>query len=135
MALAPLIATETPNSSPQSPSPGVSLVICSPEAARSRWVNEEILAFKRLGRDDRIFCLIVGGEPNADEHTELGLDECFPDALRYKLGTDGELSDERAEPIAADVREGKDGKADAKLKIIAGMLGVGRRSSSRTRPR
>ena len=31
------------------------LVICSPAAARSRWVNEEILAYKRLGREDRIF--------------------------------------------------------------------------------
>ena len=26
------------------------IVICSPNAARSRWVNEEILAFKRLGQ-------------------------------------------------------------------------------------
>jgi tetratricopeptide (TPR) repeat protein len=101
------------------------LVICSPEAARSRWVNEEILVFKRLGREDRIFCLIVAGEPNADERPELGLEECLPKALRYRIGADGELSDSRAEPIAADVRDGGDGKADAKLKIIAGMLGVG----------
>jgi len=101
------------------------LVICSPAAARSKWVNEEILAYKRLGQADRIFCLIIGGEPNATDHPELGLEECFPEALRYKLGDDGRLSDIRSEPIAADVREGKDGKADAKLKIIAGMLGVG----------
>jgi tetratricopeptide (TPR) repeat protein len=101
------------------------LVICSPTAARSRWVNEEILAYKTMGREDRIFCLIVAGEPNADERPELGLEECFPEALRYKLGPDGELSNERAEPIAADLRDGKDGKADGKLKIIAGMLGVG----------
>ena len=101
------------------------LVICSPAAARSKWVNEEILAYKRLGRSDRIFCLIIDGEPNAAERPELELEECFPKALRYKLGDDGELSDVPAEPIAADAREGKDGKADAKLKIIAGMLGVG----------
>ena len=78
------------------------LVICSPAAARSRWVNEEILAYKRLGREDRIFCLIVAGEPNAAERPELGLEECFPEALRYKLGADGELSDVSAEPIAAE---------------------------------
>ena len=37
------------------------IVICSPQAAKSKWVNEEILSFKRLGRaGDRIFCLIVG---------------------------------------------------------------------------
>ena len=43
------------------------IVICSPQAAKSKWVNEEIFAFKRLGREDRIFCLIVGGEPNATD--------------------------------------------------------------------
>jgi len=78
-----------------------------------------------MGREDRIFCLIVAGEPNAAERPDLGLEECFPQALRYKLGSDGELSDVRAEPIAADLRQGKDGKADGKLKLIAGMLGVG----------
>ena len=41
------------------------VVICSPAAAKSRWVNEEILAFKRLGREHRIFCLIDAGEPGA----------------------------------------------------------------------
>jgi len=48
------------------------IVICSPEAARSRWVNEEILAFKRLGRSNRIFSLIVGGEPHASDHPDQG---------------------------------------------------------------
>ena len=41
------------------------IVICSPGAAASRWVNEEILTFKRLGRGDRILALIVDGEPYA----------------------------------------------------------------------
>jgi len=41
------------------------IVICSPAAAASRWVNEEILTFKRLGRESRIFCLLVAGEPGA----------------------------------------------------------------------
>ena len=40
------------------------IVICSPHAVASHWVNEEILTFKRLGRTDRIFCFIVAGEPN-----------------------------------------------------------------------
>src|ERR1700680_2661749 len=38
------------------------IVICSPAASASRWVNEEIRLFRRLGRGERIFCLIVGGE-------------------------------------------------------------------------
>jgi tetratricopeptide (TPR) repeat protein len=101
------------------------IILCSPAAARSHWVNEEIKAFKRLGRAERIFCLIVDGEPNATDMPGREHEECFPAALRYKLGPDGELSDERTEPIAADARAGKDGKNSAKLKLIAGMLGVG----------
>jgi tetratricopeptide (TPR) repeat protein len=101
------------------------IVICSPRAAKSRWVNEEILAFKRLGREDRIFCLIVDGEPNASDDPAQADQECFPSALRFRLSADGELSETRTEPIAADARPGKDGKSNAKLKLIAGMLGVG----------
>ncbi len=101
------------------------IVICSPNSARSKWVNEEILAFKRLGREDRIFCLIVGGEPNASDDPAHADEECFPPALRYRLGADGELSSVRTEPIAADARPGKDGRNNAKLKLIAGLLAVG----------
>lgn len=101
------------------------LVICSPAAVASKWVNEEILAYKRLGREDRIFCLIVDGEPNATDLAGRAVEECFPAALRFRLGHDGQLSTARTEPIAADAREGKDGKSHAKLKLIAGMLGVG----------
>jgi tetratricopeptide (TPR) repeat protein len=101
------------------------IVICSPQAAASKWVNEEILAFKRLGREDRIFCVIVGGEPNATDLPGRELEECFPPALRFRLGPDGSLSSTRTEPIAADARPGKDGKHNAKLKLISGLLGVG----------
>jgi tetratricopeptide (TPR) repeat protein len=101
------------------------IVICSPQAAKSRWVNEEILAFKRLGREHRIFCLIVDGEPNATDMPGREGDECFPPALRFHLGPDGNLGTARTEPIAADAREGKDGKHNAKLKLLAGVLGVG----------
>jgi len=96
------------------------LVICSPNAAASTWVNEEILAYKRLGRAERIFCLIVDGEPNTGDGTE-----CFPPALRFELAADGTITTEPAEPIAADARPGADGRTGAKLKLIAGILGVG----------
>jgi tetratricopeptide (TPR) repeat protein len=88
-------------------------------------VNEEILSYKRLGRGDRILALIVGGEPNASDKPGTEEQECFPEALRYKIGPDGELSNEREEPVAADLRPEGDGKAAAKLKLIAGILGVG----------
>jgi eukaryotic-like serine/threonine-protein kinase len=101
------------------------LVICSPQAAISRWVNEEVLSFKRLGRDERIFCLIVAGEPNASRMPDRAAEECFVPALRYRLDEEGELGGVAIEPVAADVRQGSDGKLNARIKLIAGMLGVG----------
>jgi tetratricopeptide (TPR) repeat protein len=101
------------------------LVICSPKAAQSRWVNEEIRTFKRLGRSHRIFALVVSGEPGGSSRPELADQECFPPALLFEIEPDGALSDRRTEPIAADVRSGKDSKQDARLKLIAGLLDVG----------
>ena len=101
------------------------LVICSPGASASKWVNEEIRYFRSLGRDDRIFCLIVAGEPNASDRPGHESQECFPPALRFLDGPDGPSTGPRVEPVAADARPGADGKANARLKIIAGLLGVG----------
>ena len=101
------------------------IVICSPAAVNSQWVNEEILTYKRLGRSDRIFCLIVDGEPWSSDKPGQEHLECFPPALRYEIGEDGALSDTRAEPIAADARLAGDGKFNGRLKLISGMLGVG----------
>jgi tetratricopeptide (TPR) repeat protein len=101
------------------------IVICSPRSAGSPWVNDEVLAYKRLGRSERIFCLIVDGAPNASDLPGRAAEECFAPALRYQLDADGEPSSEPAEPIAADARPGKDGKGNAKLKLIAGLLEVG----------
>jgi len=100
------------------------IVICSPRSAKSLWVNEEVKAFKALNNNNRVLCLIVDGEPNASSKPELKLDECFPEAIKYKITSSGGVTTERVEPIAADARKGKDGKRDALLKIIAGVLGV-----------
>ncbi|MCC7348866.1 MAG: toll/interleukin-1 receptor domain-containing protein [Variibacter sp.] len=89
------------------------IVLCSPRAAASAYVNEEIRIFKRLGRAERIIPLIVDGAP------EPGPDDCFPPALH-----DGAESGEPHEPIAADARPQGDGKERAKLKVIAALLGV-----------
>jgi tetratricopeptide (TPR) repeat protein len=92
------------------------IVICSPNSARSRWVNEEIKTFVALGRADRIACVIVGGRPYASQREDADSDlECFPPAVIEEL----------TEPIAADLRAGGDGKAAAKLKLLAGVLDVG----------
>lgn len=100
------------------------IVICSPHAAASRWVNEEVRYFKSLGRENRVLCLIVDGEPNASDIPDGGLPECFPYFICHKVlpGEDG--TPVRTEPIAADVRPDKDGKGNALLKLVAGILGV-----------
>ena len=95
------------------------IVLCSPEAARSPWVDNEILQFKRLGRGDRIFALILSGEPNAGDERE-----CFPHALRFELDADGNIGSMPAEPVAADIRANKDGTSLARLKLLSGMLGL-----------
>jgi eukaryotic-like serine/threonine-protein kinase len=95
------------------------IVVCSPNAAKSEYVNEEVRRFKALGRGAFIIPVIVGGNPGG------GDDECFPPALRFKVGSDGMLTGEREEPIAADVRGSGDGKGLALGKVVAGLLGVG----------
>lgn len=94
------------------------VVICSPSAAKSAFVNEEIRRYKTLGRGNHIIPIIVEGMPDDDQL------ECFSPALRFKLRPDGSLSEEREEPIAADARPQGDGKEIAKHKVIAGLLGV-----------
>ena len=79
-----------------------------------------------MGREDRVLALIVDGEPDAADKAGMeGTRECFPRGLKYKLGPEGDFRGVRAEPIAADARREGDGKENAKLKLIAGLLGVG----------
>jgi tetratricopeptide (TPR) repeat protein len=100
------------------------VVVCSPHAAQSHWVNEEVQAFQRLGRANRIFCLIVDGEPGASAWAGREHDECLPPALTRRLDAQGNATAERFEPIAADARPGKDGRSNARSKLVAGILGV-----------
>ena len=101
------------------------VVLCSPAATRSRWVNEEILAFKKLHGERRLLAAIVDGEPWASEIEGREAEECFPPALREKIDRKGQPTGKRAEPIAADLREDRDGREAGKLKLVAGMLGLG----------
>jgi len=100
------------------------MVICSPASAKSHWVDQEILQFKRMHGDTRVLALIVGGTPYASDMPGREDEECFPRSLRFKLGADGELSEVPAEPIAADIRTDGDGRRLAHLKLIAGLTGV-----------
>ena len=100
------------------------IVVCTPDAARSPWVNREIVEFKKLHGERRVLALIARGEPFASDMPGRGAQECFPLALRRALNEVGEPEGEPLEPIAADMRREGDGPHRAVLKLLAGMLGV-----------
>jgi len=90
------------------------IVICSPNAKTSKWVNEEVTLFKTLGRAKFVHCLLVG-EPT----------ESFPPAALVDVDGDGLVTAAETEPLAADARTSSDGKRNAFIKIAAGVLSVG----------
>ena len=96
------------------------VVVCSVASAQSQWVDAEIKRFKSIYGSQRILCIIVDGEPNAWD----GSEECFPDSIRYEVTSEGELTNRPCEPIAADARRKGDGRFNAKLKLLSGLLGV-----------
>lgn len=79
------------------------IVLCSPQSAQSKYVNDEIQHFIARNGAGRVLCVLLGGEPPA----------CFPPAIRA-------LQDE---PLAADCRKGHDPEI-AKLKLVAALAGV-----------
>ncbi len=94
---------------------GLLVVLCSPRAVQSRFVEDEIRYFKELGKSDRILALMIDGEPNASDDpgkvAAFGAEaECFPYPLRFGVAADGDAKkidwNARTEPIAADVRPG-----------------------------
>jgi tetratricopeptide (TPR) repeat protein len=101
------------------------IVLCSPAAAKSRWINEEIICFKRRHDEDRILAAILDGEPYASDIPGREDEECFPPALRVHYDSRGRATSNRIEPLAADLRDSGDGRRMGLLKIAAGMLGVG----------
>jgi len=100
------------------------VVLCSPSSAASRWVNKEVIEFKKLRGERYVLPIIIDGEPFASRGPNPK-NECFPPGIRYKLGPKGILSNIAAEPAAADLRKEADGKRRAVLKLVAGMVGVG----------
>lgn len=95
------------------------IVIASPDSARSRWVNEEVRYFKQQHGEARVLVVIADGVPGAGDAAE-----CFGPALLHKVDESGALSDQPAEPLAADARPDGDGKRLVKLKLVAGLTGV-----------
>ena len=85
------------------------IVVCSPNSAASRWVNDEVAYFEGLGRQDNIIAFIVDGEPDSDNPAL----ECYPPRMR----STGERS-----MLGANVQE--IGKVKALLKVVSLLIGV-----------
>lgn len=93
------------------------IILCSPATAASPWVNREVELFLASGQRDRIFPVIAAGLPESNDLER----DFFPPALRG-LGV-----------LAADLREIRqssgrmigDGREGGRLKLLAGLLGLG----------
>jgi len=99
---------------------GSLIVICSPNAAASPWVANEIDYFVGLGRKDRIFAIIASDAPLTDAEGNDLTRNSFPAPFLGDVLTDPNA----LEPLAADARPGKDGFRKAFLKIVGGLVGV-----------
>ena len=86
------------------------IVLCSPAASKSRWVELEIENFRKLRPDGDILAVIVSGDPEE----RSGQSSCFPKAL-LKGGE---------EPLAADFRKTADGPKLGFLKLVAALSGI-----------
>ena len=53
------------------------IVICSPNSAQSKWVDEEIKTYIAAGRGQFIRLIIVDGEPHSSDPAQ----ECLPPSL------------------------------------------------------
>jgi len=94
------------------------IVICSPNAAKSHYVNEEIRLFKSRHADRLVIPLIV------DEVPDHGEPQCFPAALAFKVASDGTVTTTPDAILAADAREKGDGPDLALAKVVASLIGV-----------
>lgn len=101
------------------------IVLCSPAAAKSTWVDAEIDAFKRNRPEGCVLAALIAGEPFASDNPATAANECLPPALRCKYDRRGRPTGKKAEPLAADLRDSGDGRRMGFLKLVAGMLGVG----------
>ena len=86
------------------------ILICTPNSAKSEYVNDEAGYFIRTGRADHIIPLIADGTPNSEDPAE----ECYPPEV-LKLSMKQELA-------GIDLR--KFGSHKSFLRIIATMLGL-----------
>jgi len=105
------------------------VVLCSPEAVESRFVEEEIIRFKTLRPEnrERLLAAIIAGDPTSRAAAGAELPyparQCFPRPLRYEVAPDGTLTEQPTEPIAADFRLPDGGEGFTSAEAYRAQLG------------
>jgi hypothetical protein len=90
------------------------IVICSPNAVRSEWVDKEILNFIQLRARSKVLLVVIDGEPNAEERGFSSDIECLPSFLRME---------QTAEALWIDWRvDTKREKRRVFLQLVAALL-------------
>ena len=88
------------------------IVVCSPEARDSVWINREIAAFIELHGRERVFAVLAYGSTA----------ESIPAALQTQTAVPGSAGVATSNPLAADLRPEASGKKrDEMLRIIAAI--------------
>lgn len=105
------------------------IVICSPAAARSHRVNEEIRAFKSRHPDRPVFPLIIDGKPGDEDG------ECFPPLLRFELDADGLITKGPIDVEATDARQGACDHERVAARIASDLLGLSSSQRAERLPR
>ena len=89
---------------------GFLIVICSPNSAKSEWVDKEVKTFIELERTEKIIPFIIDGQPYDKEN------ECYTPTLQNLRGK------EKEELLGISTAE--TGREVASIKVIARMLGL-----------
>jgi tetratricopeptide (TPR) repeat protein len=97
------------------------LVFCSPAAARSRWVNEEVASFVRAGRREHVIVIFIDGDATHPQDPSTAETECLPPALARRPALAGPAGSHRC----IDMRSGRSGQRFERLQIVSEMTGIG----------
>ena len=89
-------------------------MLCSPAAAASEYVNEEVRLFRHRHPDRPVIPVLIDGTAP----------KIFPSALRYELDADGAVTKNSVTILGTDLRETGDGPQLGLAKIVAGLTGL-----------
>ncbi|MCB1549796.1 MAG: toll/interleukin-1 receptor domain-containing protein, partial [Hyphomicrobiaceae bacterium] len=90
------------------------VVLCSPKAAASQYVNEEVRLFRHRHPDRPVIPVLIEGS----------YPDNVPPALRFEIAADGTVTDHPVTILGPDLRETGDGRQLGLAKVVAGLTGV-----------